>query len=83
MIRKQIYLTEDLQRRIQIQSRIAKKPEALIIRELLEKGLRHDKFDATINRALTKLDELTAKHRAVAPPDLSVRLDDYLYGNDD
>jgi hypothetical protein len=82
MIRKQIYLTEDLQRRIQIQSRMEQKPEAVVIRELLEQGLRQDRFGATIATALKKLDELTAKHGPVAPPDLSVRLDDYLYGTD-
>jgi hypothetical protein len=82
MIRKQIYLTEDLQRKIQVQSRMEKKPEALVIRELLERGLRQDKFGATIDSALKKLDDLTAQHGKVAPPDLSVHVDDYLYGND-
>ena len=62
---------------------MAKKPEALVIRELLEQALRQDNFGPTIDRALTKLDELTTKHGRVAPPDLSVRVDDYLYGTDD
>jgi hypothetical protein len=82
MIRKQVYLTTDLERRIRIQSRTERKPEALVIRELLEKALRYDNFDATIAAALKKADALATKHGRVTPPDLSVRLDDYLYGND-
>jgi hypothetical protein len=83
MVRKQIYLTEDLERRIQTQSQREQKPEALVIRELLEKALRQDTFGQTIDLALKRLDELTTKHGRVAPPDLSAHLDDYLYGNDE
>ncbi len=82
MIRKQIYLTEDLQRRIQIQSQMQHKPEALVIRELLEQALRQEKFNITIDTALKKLDALLDKHGTDTPADLSVRVDDYLYGAD-
>jgi hypothetical protein len=82
MIRKQVYLTEDLQRRIQIRSRMQQKPEARVIRELLDQALRHERYDDTIDAALKKLDALLDEHGTDTPADLSVRVDDYLYGTD-
>jgi hypothetical protein len=82
MIRKQILLTEDLERRIRLRAHATRRAEARVIRELLEAALRRDGFAATVDAALAKVDRLATAHRRTAPPDLSGRVDDYLYGTD-
>jgi hypothetical protein len=78
MIRTQIYLTEEQVRDIKLRAKREKKREAEVIGELLSNSLK------TIPRArrestgesLLRLAAIGGK----GPADLSVRIDDYLYG---
>ena len=81
MIRKQIYLTEDLERRLAVAAKQQRKSEAALIREALA-----DKLSArtprtpTAGEALLRLAELGKKLNIQLPADASGRHDDYLYG---
>jgi hypothetical protein len=78
MIRTQIFLTEEQARDIKLRAKREKKREAEVIGELLSNSLK------TIPRArrestgesLLRLAAIGGK----GPADLSVRIDDYLYG---
>ena len=80
MIRKQIYLPEELGRRLSVASKQQRKSEAELVREALE-----DKLGATppvsAGAALMKLAELGRRLDVALPPDASARHDDYLYGD--
>jgi hypothetical protein len=80
MIRKQIYLPEDLERRLSVASQQQRKSEAQLIREALE-----DKLGArppvSAGAALMKLAELGRRLDIKLPADASAKHDDYLYGD--
>ena len=82
MIRKQIYLTEDLERQLAVAAKQQRKSEAEFIREALA-----DKLSAqtprtlTTGEALLKLAELGKTLNIRLPADASARHDDYLYGD--
>ena len=80
MIRKQIYLPEELERRLSVASKQQRKSEAALVREALE-----DKLGApppvSAGAALMKLAELGRRLDVALPPDASARHDDYLYGD--
>jgi len=82
MIRKQVYLTEDLNRRLRLLSQQQQKPEAEVIRETLEKGLK-DEPSMSTGEALLGLAELGKRLNLTGPTDLSERHDDYLYGDNE
>ena len=73
MIRTQVYLTEDLYTRIQLEAKRAQKKAAEVVRELLHTGLAQSHANA--GRALMDIAKLGAK----GPKDLSSRIDEYLY----
>lgn len=73
MIRTQMYLTEDLYYRIQLEAKRVKKKAAEIVRELLLVGLNQNQANA--GKALMDI----AKIRARGPKDLSSKIDSYLY----
>jgi hypothetical protein len=78
MIRTQVFLTEEQARDIKLRAKREKKHEAEVIRELLNEGLntaRRRKREST-GESLLRL----AAIRGKGPSDLSVRVDDYLYG---
>jgi hypothetical protein len=76
MKRKQIYLTETLDREISILSKKVDKPKSEIIRDLLEAGLRRKTKEAPANVLL----KIAAKATA-GPGNLSTNLNSYLYGS--
>ena len=80
MIRTQVYLTEQQARDIKLKARQEQKPEAKVIRELIEEGLNATgkKPGETTGDALLRL----AAIGGTGPADLSSRIDDYLYGKD-
>jgi hypothetical protein len=80
MTRTKVYLTEDQARDIKLRAKREKKPEAEVIRELVNEGLktaRHQGQEST-GESLLRLATIGGK----GPADLSTRLDDYLYGED-
>jgi len=76
MKRKQIYLTETLDREVGYLARKENKPQAEVIRELLEKGINKKK-KMSGGEFLLKL----ASYGVKGPKDLSTNLDRYLYGD--
>ena len=82
MIRKQIYLTQELDQHIHVISQKENKPEAKVICELLETGIRKQHPMST-GEALLGLARLGEKQGIDGPTDLSERHDDYLYGEKD
>jgi hypothetical protein len=80
MIRTQVYLTDEQARDIKLRARQEQKPEAQVIRELLEEGLNstRKKPRETTGAALLRLAAIGGK----GPADLSSKTDDYLYGDD-
>ena len=80
MIRTQVFLTEEQSRDIKLRAKREKKHEAEVIRELLSEGLKSApgaKQEST-GESLLRLAAIGGK----APADLSTRIDDYLYGED-
>ncbi len=80
MIRKQLYLPEDLSRRLAVAARTQRKPEAQVIRELLLAGLKHQQPTQTAGDALLGLAELGKELNVRLGPDASATIDDDLYG---
>ena len=79
MIRKQIYLTRELDQHIHVLSQKENKPESEVVRELLETGMKKHHPMST-GEALLGLAHLGEKPGISGPTDLSERHDDYLYG---
>jgi len=80
MIRTQVFLTEDQARDIKLRARRDKKREAEVIRELLSEGLKTAprQMRESTGESLLRLAAIGGK----GPTDLSKRIDDYLYGED-
>ena len=83
MIRTQVFLTEEQAREIKLQATREKKHEAEVIRELLSQGLHasRSRSGETTGDALLRLAKLGEKLQVKAPADVSLRIDDYLYGD--
>ena len=79
MIRKQIYLPEELGRRLAVASRQQQKSEAELVREALADKLATAPVSA--GTGLLKLAELGRQLDISLPPDASAKHDDYLYGD--
>jgi hypothetical protein len=79
MIRKQIYLPEELERRLAVASKQQQKSEAELVREALADKLATAPVSA--GTALLKLAELGKRLDISLPPDASIKHDDYLYGD--
>jgi hypothetical protein len=79
MIRKQIYLTEELERQIHLAAATEKKPAAQVIREVLHAGFLRKRPAHTAGEALLGLARLGAELGIEGPPDLSRNIDKYLY----
>ncbi len=75
MMRTQFYLPKPLKQSITAIAKQENKPQAQVIRELLEAGLKQKKKPATIGQALLQLTQVKAK----AAEDTSMKIDDYLY----
>ena len=84
MVRTQIYLTEDLVKDIKLRARLAGKPEAQVIRDLVSDGLKVAARKSELTRETTGESLLRrAKLGGRGPADTSERIDDYLYGKAD
>lgn len=83
MIRTYVYLTEEQKRDIELQAKREKKQEAVLIRELLDAGLKASRRVRRGNagQALLDLTKLGKRLKMTGPTDLSTNLDDYLYGD--
>ena len=83
MIRTQVYLTEEQSQTIKRRSQQEQKPEAEIIRELLDNGLvaSNTTKRKSTGETLIELATLGEKLGLKGPTDLSTNLDDYLYGD--
>lgn len=83
MNRTHIYLTDEQTRIIKLHSIQEKKPEAQIIRDLLDAGIKGatPMNTETVGDALLNLAELGKKHKLMGPKNLSTSLDEYLYGD--
>jgi hypothetical protein len=87
MIRTQVYLTEEQSQAIKLRSRRDQKPEAEVLRDIVDKGLAVEGSTTKMStgmstgQSLLQLAELGEKYGAHGPTDLSTNLDDYLYGN--
>jgi hypothetical protein len=79
MVRKQIYLTRELDQYIHVLAQKQNKPEAEVIRGLLERGIKRQGPMST-GEALLGLATLGEALSMTGPTDLSERHDDYLYG---
>jgi hypothetical protein len=78
MIRTQVYLTEEQARDIKLRAERENKREDKVIRELLNLGLRKASREGheSTGESLLRLAAIGGK----GPADLSIRIDDYLYG---
>jgi hypothetical protein len=84
MIRTQVYLTEEQTRDIKLRAKRENKPEAEVIRELLDTG-RHAAASTaheSTGDALLRLAKLGERLHVKAPADLSARIDDIVYGDE-
>ena len=77
MIRKQLYLTPEIDRALSILAQRGGKTVAEIVREILEKNLSLHKRNEAPADVLLRIAAKTAN----GPGDLSVNLTKYLYGN--
>jgi hypothetical protein len=84
MIRTQVFLRDEQSLDIKLRAKRENKPEAEVIRELLDKGRAADQRTnrETAGNALLRLAKLGEKLQVQAPADLSSRIDAYLYGKD-
>jgi hypothetical protein len=82
MIRTQVYLTEEQARDIKLQAKRENKPEAEVIRELVDRGRKASRSASheTTGDALLRFAKLGEELQVQAPADLSSRIDEYLYG---
>src|SRR5829696_1801895 len=80
MIRKHVLLPLPLNERIKLVARKDHKPEAAVIRELLETGLEtKQQQQGSVGQALRKLADIGKEVGATGPTDLSQNIDKYLY----
>jgi hypothetical protein len=79
MIRTQVYLTEEQAQHIKARARREQRPDAEIIRELIDAGRRQTQSwkPKPAKQMLARLEKLGLS----GPTDLSVKHDDYLYGD--
>ena len=80
MIRTQVFLTEEQARDIKLRAKRQNKPEAEVIRELVSEGLKTSPSTEkeSTGQSLLRLAGIHGK----GPTDLSTRIDDYLYEED-
>lgn len=81
MLRKQLYITKDLDREVKLLALKQKRTEAEVIRELLYRGL--NKAPNITRKFTTPADFLLhmASYNIKGPKDLSKNFDRYLYGD--
>ncbi len=80
MIRTQIYLPEDYSLRIALLARQQKKSRAVVVRQLLEIGFKNSQRKNNQNAGDVLL-RIAKSATSKGPKDLSLHIDDYLYGD--
>jgi hypothetical protein len=85
MIRTQVYLRDEQTEDIKLRAKLQNKPEAEVIRELIDVGrnVTNSAQQETAGDALLRFAKLGEKLQVKAPSDLSNRIDDILYGDDE
>jgi hypothetical protein len=80
MIRRMVYFTEEQARDIKLKAMREQRHEAEVVRELVSEGLKtsQTKQQVSTGESLLRLARIGGK----GPADLSSRIDDYLYGED-
>lgn len=83
MIRTQVYLTEQQAQTIKRQAHREQRPEAEVIRDLVDKGLlvSRGQKPQTAGESLLEVAALGERYGLKGPRDLSTNHDDYLYGD--
>jgi hypothetical protein len=79
MFRTQVYLTEEQSRDIKARARREQRPDAEIIRELIDVGRRQTQ--PAKQKPVTEMVARLEKLNLTGPTGLSVKHDDYLYGD--
>jgi hypothetical protein len=82
MIRTHIYLREDQTSGIKRKARQEHRPEAALVRELVDLGWSVKYPLGQTDNPLLQLAKLGEELGVKGPADLSSRIDDYLYGKD-
>ncbi len=82
MIRTQVYLDNHQMPIIKVIAKAHKKSEAQVLREAVERGLREINSEQGNAKALLGLAELGKRLNLKADPDFSMKIDDFLYGDD-
>lgn len=77
MVRKQLYITPEIDRELTIVARKQSMPVAALVREVLEKYLKIKKKEENPAAILLKL---AKKNSFIGPSNLSTNLTSYLYG---
>jgi len=82
MVRTQVYFTDEQMRDIKLRAKREEKPEAEVIRELVDLGfsVSESQNRESTGEALLRLAKLGEKLQVKAPANLSARIDDILYG---
>jgi hypothetical protein len=83
MKRTQVYLDDHQPQQVEIISKVMRKSQAETIRDALEIGLQALRKQTSNASGLQALVDLGKKYNIQAPPDMSRRIDDYLYGDED
>jgi hypothetical protein len=86
MIRTQVFLRGDQSRNIKLKAKIEQKPEAEVIRELIDTGwsaIYGEGKRETAGNALLRFAKLGERLQLSGPTDLSSRIDDTLYGKNE
>ena len=82
MLRTNVYLTADQERAIKARAEVAQKPKAVVLRELIDKGLKASSMQKSAStEVFIRLAEIAEnfKGKGVAPKDLSSNLDKYTW----
>ncbi len=83
MLRANVYLTEEQIREIDTRARIAKKPKAEILREVVDNGLKATPMQKSQSaKVLLEIAKAAKKFKGSGPKDLSINHDYYLWGGE-
>lgn len=81
MLRTYLYITDELEKRINQAVQFRKKSKAEILREAIKKGLQESDNENNAGvEALLKLARLAKKYKVKGPRDASINHDYYLWG---
>lgn len=83
MLKTYLYVSEELEQKINLTAKTQNKSKAEIIRQALEKGITAMQQQGTASaQALLKIAEIGKKYNLQGPKDGSEKLDEYLWDKD-